>query len=231
MYSELYFMFVNLPLILLMQEKAGLKENETVTDDVAAQAYVENYGSRLFESADAQDRSGNATLNTVKTYLAASQLFESLSVFGEISEEITERTKYAKFRAALIMKAIKSGEKPPPPEDIDPLDSLPALPPIDTNAPQEPTQPKEERPSTLDFQPSTSSQSESLVSPVAPCAGHTSSSSGAIASNGARISPLSVEKAMKLCKYASSALMYDDVSTAVSNLEQALTLLKTGKLS
>lgn len=211
-----------------------MKDHETVSDDVAAQAHVENYGSRLFDVADGEDRSGNASLKTVKTYLAASQLFESLSVFGEISEEITERTKYAKFRAALIMKAIKSGEKPPLPENRDPLDSLPVPPPLDDeSAPpsEEINKPNDERPGSLNFQPPppTPNIQPAPTTPTVESCAH-GSGQGAIASNGAQISPLSVEKAMKLCKYASSALMYDDVSTAINNLEQALVLLKTGKL-
>ena len=38
-----------------------------------------------------------------------------------------------------------------------------------------------------------------------------------------------VAKAQKYCKWAGSALDYDDVTTAISNLEKALRLLKTGK--
>ena len=213
------------------QDKVTLKDHETVSDDVAAQAHVENYGSRLFDLADSQDRSGDATLNTVKSYLAASQVFEALSIFDEISEEVVERTKYAKYRAALIMKAVKSGEKPPLPESRDPLDLLPIPPPID-DQPNLPEAPKsqDDRPPTLNFQPSSSStQAPAVVTPSDSCS-HNSGPT-AVALNGEPISPLSMEKAMKFCKYASSALMYDDVSTAISNLEQALALLKTGKLS
>ena len=50
-----------------------------------------------------------------------------------------------------------------------------------------------------------------------------------IGSDGTPLSPMSVEKVQKFCKYASSALLYDDVPTAVDNLEKALTLLKTGQ--
>lgn len=39
---------------------------------------------------------------------------------------------------------------------------------------------------------------------------------------------MSMEKAQKFCKYAGSALLYDDVPTAIDNLEKALSLLKTG---
>lgn len=40
-------------------------------------------------------------------------------MFGEPSVEIKERQKYAKYRAAVIMKAVKAGEKPPLPEGVD----------------------------------------------------------------------------------------------------------------
>jgi vacuolar protein sorting-associated protein VTA1 len=36
-------------------------------------------------------------------------------------------------------------------------------------------------------------------------------------------------KAQKHCKYATSALNYDDVETAITNLEECLRILKTGK--
>jgi vacuolar protein sorting-associated protein VTA1 len=36
-------------------------------------------------------------------------------------------------------------------------------------------------------------------------------------------------KAQKYCKYASSALQYEDVPTAIDNLQKALRLLQTGK--
>ncbi|GAB1603110.1 vacuolar protein sorting-associated protein VTA1 homolog [Argonauta hians] len=39
------------------------------------------------------------------------------------------------------------------------------------------------------------------------------------------------QKAMKLCKFASSALQYEDSKTAIDNLQKALTLLTTGQES
>lgn len=38
-----------------------------------------------------------------------------------------------------------------------------------------------------------------------------------------------MQKANKYCKYASSALQYDDIKTAIDNLQKALTLLTTGQ--
>ncbi|XP_040920712.1 vacuolar protein sorting-associated protein VTA1 homolog isoform X1 [Toxotes jaculatrix] len=46
---------------------------------------------------------------------------------------------------------------------------------------------------------------------------------------GVHLSPEDFTKAQKYCKYAGSALQYEDVSTAVQNLQKALKLLTTGK--
>ncbi|XP_035986327.1 vacuolar protein sorting-associated protein VTA1 homolog [Fundulus heteroclitus] len=46
---------------------------------------------------------------------------------------------------------------------------------------------------------------------------------------GVQLSPEDFTKAQKYCKYAGSALQYEDVSTAIQNLQKALKLLTTGK--
>ncbi|XP_070781658.1 vacuolar protein sorting-associated protein VTA1 homolog isoform X3 [Enoplosus armatus] len=46
---------------------------------------------------------------------------------------------------------------------------------------------------------------------------------------GVHLSPEDFTKAQKYCKYAGSALQYEDVGTAVQNLQKALKLLTTGK--
>ncbi|XP_026197892.1 vacuolar protein sorting-associated protein VTA1 homolog isoform X2 [Anabas testudineus] len=46
---------------------------------------------------------------------------------------------------------------------------------------------------------------------------------------GVHLTPEEFTKAQKYCKYAGSALQYEDVSTAVQNLQKALKLLTTGK--
>lgn len=45
----------------------------------------------------------------------------------------------------------------------------------------------------------------------------------------AQLSPDQIAKAQKYCKWASSALNYDDVKTAINNLKNALELLQTGR--
>lgn len=46
---------------------------------------------------------------------------------------------------------------------------------------------------------------------------------------GIHLSPEDFTKAQKYCKYAGSALQYEDVGTAIQNLQKALKLLTTGK--
>ncbi|XP_038582615.1 vacuolar protein sorting-associated protein VTA1 homolog isoform X1 [Micropterus salmoides] len=46
---------------------------------------------------------------------------------------------------------------------------------------------------------------------------------------GVHLSPDDFTKAQKYCKYAGSALQYEDVGTAIQNLQKALQLLTTGK--
>jgi hypothetical protein len=45
-----------------------------------------------------------------------SQLFDSLAVFGDLTDEVLQKSKYAKWRAAYISKCIKNGDAPLPPE-------------------------------------------------------------------------------------------------------------------
>ena len=49
--------------------------------------------------------------------------------------------------------------------------------------------------------------------------------------SGVHLEPMDYAKAQKFCKYASSALQYEDVPTAIDNLQKALKLLQTGECS
>lgn len=44
-------------------------------------------------------------------------MFDTLNVFGDTSEEVAQKSKYAKWRAAYITRCIKNGETPLAPED------------------------------------------------------------------------------------------------------------------
>lgn len=47
--------------------------------------------------------------------------------------------------------------------------------------------------------------------------------------DGSKLSRDDILKAQKYCKWSASALDYDDIKTAVTNLQKALSLLATGK--
>jgi len=44
-----------------------------------------------------------------------------------------------------------------------------------------------------------------------------------------QITPAQITKAQKYCKFAASALNYDDVEESITNLQKALKLLTTGE--
>lgn len=45
----------------IQQEKRAKENDEKYTNEVVAQAHVENYGMKIFFKADEDDRAGNAT--------------------------------------------------------------------------------------------------------------------------------------------------------------------------
>lgn len=49
-------------------------------------------------------RNGNADKSVIRAFHAAGYIFDLLNNFGEVSEEVTKMTKYAKWKAAYIYK-------------------------------------------------------------------------------------------------------------------------------
>lgn len=124
----------------LEKTKRAANTNESITSEVAAQAYIENYALKLFVWADNMDRSGNfnkyetiefslrccfrwcrliLTLNSnfnyrnvVKSFYTSGLLMDVLTVFGEQNEDIFSNRKYAKWKAAYIHNCLKNGETP-----------------------------------------------------------------------------------------------------------------------
>lgn len=52
--------------------------------------------------------------NVVKAYYTAGVIYDVLLTFGELSEEIGDKKKYAKYKAAYIHNCLKNGETPIP---------------------------------------------------------------------------------------------------------------------
>lgn len=221
----------------LEKEKKLKHDNEAITNEMVGQAHVENFAYNMFNRADTDDREGRASKNTPRIFLIASNLFEVLSVFGEVSEEITQRIKYAKWKAIYISRCLKNGETPVPgpvagtdAEDFG-FFNQPNIPSaghynidMDTNAGEQSTfhssEPQPHNPSV----PSSATQN---------IADNTYTSGGIqsaiTAMNGMSLNSEDLVKAQKYCKFAGSALQYEDIPTAINNLQKALSLLTSGK--
>ncbi|XP_065178493.1 vacuolar protein sorting-associated protein VTA1 homolog [Sycon ciliatum] len=94
------------------QMKKQLVGDEAVTSEVVAQAHVESKALQLFTYADNEDRGGRFGKNVVKAFYTAHILFEIVSQFGEQSQEVQEKQKYAKWKAAYISRCLKDGQTP-----------------------------------------------------------------------------------------------------------------------
>lgn len=239
--------------------KKTYKENDLIINDTVAQAYLENYAHKLFSFADARDRNADFGKNVVKSFYTSAMLYDVIGVFGGLSEEANQNRKYAKWKAAYIHNCLKSGETPhagplpvegeddlftsnqadepgtsssfgwntnptqPPPQPQQ-QQHFPSQPPQanDPNdpfsnfrAPSPPKDPEEKNPGGfVPYNPSNSNVSSFDPTPK-------SSNSG--------LTPVQMMKAQKYVKYAGSALTFDDVGTAVDNLQKALRLLTTGQ--
>jgi len=90
------------------------KELGDLSEDEGEQV-VFKFASDIFSKADAEDRRGAATKHTARTFYAASIFFECLKQFEDgPGEEAEEKCRYAKWKAADIVKAIKDGRQPAP---------------------------------------------------------------------------------------------------------------------
>ncbi|KAL9093953.1 MAG: hypothetical protein Q9165_003876 [Trypethelium subeluteriae] len=96
----------------LEQVKTENAANDAIQDDVAAQAYVEQFGLETFSRADTAVRADKVSAQTADTFLAAATFLNLLQIFGPLDPEIAAKSKYAKYHAVRIAKAIKAGEDP-----------------------------------------------------------------------------------------------------------------------
>ncbi|KAF8506783.1 Vta1 like-domain-containing protein [Russula emetica] len=96
--------------------RSSVGSTDAITVESAASAYVENFALKVFASADNEDRHGVPTRKTAKKFLAASTFFDVLNVFEDRGawEAHVEKTRYAKWRAADISKALREGRQPTP---------------------------------------------------------------------------------------------------------------------
>ncbi|XP_075233212.1 vesicle trafficking 1 isoform X2 [Lycorma delicatula] len=248
--------------------KKNMRENESVTNEVAAQAYIENYALKLFFWADGQDRAGIFNKNVVKAFYTAGMLMDVLCVFGELTDEVVANRKYAKWKAAYIHNCLKNGEMPVPgpmKDDGDENNTNIYVPSTSDNTSTPPPnigfqfEPSggpslPDPPNTLNYGGNSSIAPPPLSMPGSASTSNDNSLSrfnisqppstptpepqddssnckNLAKETGNMLDPEKITKAQKYCKWAISALNYDDVPEAVSNIKKALHLLQTGEES
>ncbi|KAI7848883.1 Vta1 like-domain-containing protein [Circinella umbellata] len=206
--------------------------NEAITNDLVGYAHIENFALKVFLNADNEDRAGKASKKTAKTFLAASIFLELLKTFGDLDPEVEGKIKYSKWKAADIMKALREGRTPTPgapdqdmptqpPSSISEFPSPPSnftapLPVTPSNSflPQVPHQPPTQQPPVPVQQPS--------PQPSAPAPAPAPVQSSITSSQTPIVDPGSIATAQKHAKWAISALNYDDIKTARTQLLTAL---------
>lgn len=166
----------------------------------------------------------------------AAQFLEVLSVFGEVGDEIEERIRYAKWKTTDIMKALNEGRVPTPgppgaeaptsdarggaaeahsePQALSNLpSSLPSLTGsygADQRASPPAAPPVHERPAAA-----------VLTEPLSPVPPPAAAGLGATGCD-----PVQLAAAERHTRYATSALQFEDVPTAIRELEHALDILR-----
>ncbi|KAM3420353.1 hypothetical protein BST61_g3634 [Cercospora zeina] len=92
--------------------KAENATNDAVVDDVAAKAYIENFALETFGRAEEAQRNNKATKQTADTFQASATFMDLLTIWGPLETEFAAKSKFAKFHALRIARAIKAGEDP-----------------------------------------------------------------------------------------------------------------------
>ncbi|OAD57058.1 Vacuolar protein sorting-associated protein VTA1 like protein [Eufriesea mexicana] len=207
--------------------KKELHDDEAITNDVAAQAHLENWALKLFLHADKNDRAANFGKNVVLCFFTAELLYDVLTVFGELSEEAAQNRKYAMWKATYIYNCLKNNETPIP----GPIQK--SSEDIDLNKNMEEGSMVAEPKDTLNLDESVVIANTNLPDMVYNTTSKENiddwSSEYKDCHTVTKIEVEQISKAQKFIKWAGSALNYDDVPTAVLNLQKALHLLTTGQ--
>lgn len=73
---------------------------------------MEQFGLETFQRADNAVRANKASRQTADTFQASATFLDLLQIWGQMEPEIVAKSKYAKYHALRIAKAVKAGEDP-----------------------------------------------------------------------------------------------------------------------
>ncbi|VDO31810.1 unnamed protein product [Onchocerca flexuosa] len=227
-------------LSILEDMKKKLSGQEALTQDLVAQAHIENFAMKLFDYADKNDRQSNFTKGVVRAFYTAGHLIDVLTLFGELDENLIATRKYAKWKATYIHSCMKNGEIPKPGSGGNQDGNL-----KDFNMEIPQTEMRKEPQSTTDgpIQPLPNSLGPSYIySDSAPTVetcelshipeAKRSSQEVSENSDSGKLTLDDYMEAQKYAKYAVSALSYEDSKTAIESNEQTKKWMRKGlKLS
>lgn len=212
---------------------------EIMSSPIVAITHIEDQARNLFNWADAKDRNSEFNKKVVRAFYTSALLFdvaEGVSKDEDIDEESKHQRKYARWKATYIHNCLKNGEIPEPGpvggledswnDDDGATGVAPSVSPasyqdqtrdLGPGHVSEPPKPVARSRPADPPQPAPSTYQEPAASYDTPT------------SPGADLNPMVFNQAQKLSKYATSAIMCQDVPTALLYLEKCMNLLKTGK--
>nr|CCA22293.1 vacuolar protein sortingassociated protein VTA1 put [Albugo laibachii Nc14] len=192
-----------------------------------------NFALEVFLKAEEEDRANKPSKNTARTYYAAGTFFDILSQFGELSEDVLEKRKYCKYRAATILKELNQG----------PVQAVKA----NENANHDTREqiangPSKTNPATENKAPLLETESTRSTSTLPPVTGpplepvipirsnhdtnHQTLASGKVSTNRGDVSENQINDAIELAKFAIASLKVKDIPLATDRLNQALRSLR-----
>ncbi|KAL1878132.1 hypothetical protein VTK73DRAFT_8012 [Phialemonium thermophilum] len=117
----------------LEQTKTEYANEDAITDDVAGQAYIEQFAQETLDRAERAVRANKVTQQTATTFDAAATFFQLVNIWGPPDQETQQKIKYAKWNTARIAKAIKEGKDP---NESNPRHEAVAQPDLDPHDPE-----------------------------------------------------------------------------------------------
>jgi len=222
-------------------EQLKAKLTETLGDqfgEIEGFAQMIKEACVFFKNAEDMDRASLYAQNgkqIVKLYFSSALIFDALKVFKQYDNAHHDKSKFAKWRSTYIHSCLKKGEMPSPPEpnvNDDDQELLNELNNMNTNFTQPAASPSRPPPQV---QPTYPAAPQPGYNP-APQAAYTPAPVqyqpepvAASTSSGGQVSAMKMLEAQKCCKTASSCIDYQDREGAISELEKALRILKTGQ--
>ncbi|QSL64687.1 hypothetical protein MERGE_001989 [Pneumocystis wakefieldiae] len=83
-----------------------------IQDEISGKIYMEKFAEQVLRNADEDIRMKRVSHQTFKKFLAAVDFFQVLKIWGELSPDILYKLKYCKMCAVDIIKACKNNQDP-----------------------------------------------------------------------------------------------------------------------